>query len=435
MKYRLRDGLSLSFAVCLGLAISTGHPAGIAAAVAMPIPCLMQKSRGRAFANAFGYYAAGLWPMIPGVSRFTGHSALPILLWACASALLAVPWILAWTSGNQFQYLWRAPLAEIAGTIPPIGLVGFISPLTGSGYLFPGTGWPGLIATMMVPSIVLALDSIMANRRVLGGALSGVVALGLGSQCLAPDDVKPPAEWDAVSTNFGDVSRPFQNFVAASSIERRIAASSSRVIIFPESVVPLWSDATSDFWRKTLADCRTRGQTVAIGAGLPRELYGPKKEAAEADLIKSYDFSAALRALRSDDDGRHSAPEPGSTANTLAAPFDNALLVLGAESTVFYQRVPVPLGMWQPIGNRGVPLRVNSPGVVTIDGQRAAILICYEQILTFPVLAAMLESPSVVVGISNMYWFADTTIPRYQASALRAWAKLFRLPYLLAVNS
>jgi apolipoprotein N-acyltransferase len=91
--------------------------------------------------------------------------------------------------------------------------------------------------------------------------------------------------------------------------------------------------------------------------------------------------------------------------------------------------------MWQPVGNRGVPLRVNSPGVVTIDGQRAAILICYEQILTYPFLAAMLEHPSVVVGISNMYWFADTTISRYQASALRAWTKLFRLPYLLAVNS
>ena len=436
MSYRLRDGMSFSFAVCLGLAISTGHPAGIVAAVAMPIPCLMPRSRKRAFANALAYYAAGLWPMIPGVSRFTGHSVLlPILLWACASMLLSVPWMLAWTPSNQLQYLWRVPLAEIAGIIPPLGLVGFISPLTGAGYLFPGTGWAGLIATMMFPSIVLALDSSTANRRVLGGALSAVVALGLGSQCLAPTEVKPPADWEAVNTHFGDVSRPFQDFVAARSIEQRIAASSSRVIIFPESVVPLWSDATSDFWRQTLADCRTRGQIVAIGAGLPRELSGPKKEAAEADLIKSYDFSAALQALQSDHDGRHSAPEPGSTTNTLAAPFDNALLILGAESTVFYQRVPVPLGMWQPVGNRGVPLRVNSPGVVTIDGQRAAILICYEQILTYPILAAMLEHPTVVVGISNMYWFADTTIPRYQASALRAWAKLFRLPYLLAVNS
>ena len=94
MNYRLRDGISLSCAVCMGLAISSGHPAGIIVAAGMPIPCLMPGSRKRASANAFAYYAAGLWPMIPGVSRFTGHSVLlPVLLWACASMLLSVPWI------------------------------------------------------------------------------------------------------------------------------------------------------------------------------------------------------------------------------------------------------------------------------------------------------------------------------------------------------
>ena len=69
-----------------------------------------------------------------------------------------------------------------------------------------------------------------------------------------------------------------------------------------------------------------------------------------------------------------------------------------------------------------------------MDGQRAAVLICYEQVLTCPIVASMLQSPTVLIGISNMYWFADTPIPRYQESALRAWAKLFHIPYLLAVN-
>jgi apolipoprotein N-acyltransferase len=111
------------------------------------------------------------------------------------------------------------------------------------------------------------------------------------------------------------------------------------------------------------------------------------------------------------------------------------LLVLGAESSTFYQRVPVPIGMWQPFGKSGVPLHLNAPDTVTIDGQRAAVLICYEQILTYPVLTAMLERPTVLVGISNTYWIAGTPIPRYQRSALHAWARLFGLPYLLAVNS
>jgi hypothetical protein len=55
--------------------------------------------------------------------------------------------------------------------------------------------------------------------------------------------------------------------------------------------------------------------------------------------------------------------------------------------------------------------------------------------LTFPILTSLLQHPTVIVGISNTFWVEDTTIPRYQANALRSWAKLFRLPCLLAVNS
>ena len=111
------------------------------------------------------------------------------------------------------------------------------------------------------------------------------------------------------------------------------------------------------------------------------------------------------------------------------------MLIVGAESATFYQRVPVPVGMWRPFSRISVPLRLNAPGVLAIDHQRAAVLICYEQMLTFPILASMLQHPTVIVGISNTFWVDHTTIPRYQATALRGWAKLFRLPYFLAVNS
>ena len=111
------------------------------------------------------------------------------------------------------------------------------------------------------------------------------------------------------------------------------------------------------------------------------------------------------------------------------------MLIVGAESAAFYQRVPVPVGMWNPFSRTSVPLRLDSPGVLEIDHERAAVLICYEQMLTFPIFASMLQRPTVIVGISNTFWISHTTIPRYQATALRGWAKLFGLPYFLAVNS
>jgi len=178
---------------------------------------------------------------------------------------------------------------------------------------------------------------------------------------------------------------------------------------------------------------------LAIGAGLPRERVGSSNGRNDVDLVKSYDFLAAIQALQLN--GKSSPPavpferRPSDPISAHPAAYDNTLLILGAESSTFYQRVPVPIGMWQPLSHDGVPLRLAGPGVVKIDGQRVAVLICYEQILTYPILASMLQHPTVLVGISNTFWFDGTPIPRYQASAVRAWARLFGVPYLLAVNS
>jgi apolipoprotein N-acyltransferase len=238
-----------------------------------------------------------------------------------------------------------------------------------------------------------------------------------------------------VNTDFGDLSRPFEDFVAAQSIQERVAASQARVVIFPEFVVPRWSDATVAFWQQTLDGCRTRGQILAMGAGVPLKLANAHEKAVDVDMVKSYDFAGAIQALRIKDGGLPPSISSGSPVNTIGEPFNNTLLILGSESATVYQRVPVPIGMWQPFAGTGVPLRLNEPGIVRIDGQRVAVLICYEQILTYPVLASMLRRPTVLVGISNAFWFTGTPIPRYQANAVRAWARLLGIPYLLAVNS
>ena len=440
MTCRPRVGLSLCAAVVLGLGMSTGYPAGMVAGIGMPIACMIPASRRLAFVAAFGYYAAGLWPMVPGARHFTGQSApilIATLMWVCAAMLLSIPWTLAWIPNGRLQYLWRVPLAEIASILPPLGLVGFISPLTGAGYLFPGAGWAGLIATSLLPCIVLALaNSTIAHSRVcLRLAFSAVISLGIGSHSFGYQETKPPANWEAVNTDFGALSRPLQDFVAAQSIQERVAASSARVLIFPEFVVPRWSDVTEAFWQQTLDGCRTRGQILAMGAGLPRTLANAQDQAADVDIVKSYDFVGAIQALRVNDGRLPPALRgSGSAINTNGEPFNNTLLILGSESATVYQRVPVPIGMWQPFGNQGVPLHLNSPGVLRLDGQRVAILICYEELLTYPILASMLEKPTILIGISNMFWFSDSAIARYQLSSLRAWARLFRIPYLSAMN-
>jgi predicted amidohydrolase len=260
-------------------------------------------------------------------------------------------------------------------------------------------------------------------------SLYGVLALG--GRLFRPGDVAPPRGWVAVSTNFGDVSQPFRDLVTAQFIQQKATESSARVLIFPEAVVPRWSEATESFWREALDRCRNRGQILAIGAGLPVQTRSSIGAPQKLSDLKLYDFSSAIAALkRMDTTFPHEAQSKPSPE-----PIDNTMVVLGAESAAFFQRVPVPVGMWRPFSRASVPLRLSAPGVLTIDHQRVAVLICYEQMLTFPILASMLRHPTVIVGISNTFWVDGTTIPRYQATALRGWASLFGLPYFLAVNS
>ena len=424
MTQRSENALSFCAATTIGLAVSTGHPVGLAAAAGMPIVCLLARSRKNAFESTLGYYTAGLWPMIPGLQRYIGSSASPLIpfaVWLFAAILLSVPWTVAWTDWPA-RYAWRVPVAFVVTTIPPLGIIGFISPLTAAGYLFPSTSWAGLAAVVLLPGILLSARGMAPRLRF--AVLCLVLTTG-GLLAISGREAETIPGWVGVNTHFGDVSQPFHDYAAATFIQQKAAESPARVLIFPEFIVPRWSEATEAFWRRTLDNCRKRGQTLVIGAGLP-------SNARVKDDHPPYNFAAAIDALQSGDsslgtvhDSIRSSPEP----------VENTLLILGAGSGTLYQRVPVPIGMWRPFSNVSVPLRVNGPGVIEIDHQRAAVLICYEEMLTFPVLASMLQHPTVIIGISNSFWFDETTIPAYQAAALRGWARLFRLPLFMAVNS
>jgi hypothetical protein len=410
----------------------------------MPLACLIAGTRKAAFKSSLAYYLAGLWPMVPGLDRYLGQSIspfIPVTLWALTSALLSAPWVIVWTSERHVHYLLRVPLALLATAVPPLGIIGFISPLTAAGYLFPGTAWFGLMAIALLPGILLSTHSLHLRRRsaVLFVVTTVGVGLAIGGRVVSPGNAKSIPGWMAMNTNFGDVSRPFQDFVAARYIQSKAAAASARVLIFPEVVVPRWSGATAAFWHESLDRCRARGQILVVGAGLAAQSESEPGDRERLRALQSYDFRAAVDVLKGIDKQSVHGIESPLSPNVLNRPrpdrIENAALILGIESATFYQRVPVPIGMWRPFSKDSVPLRLWAPGVLAIDHQRTALLICYEQMLVFPVLASMLRHPSVIVGLSNTFWFDGTTVPRYQATALRAWAKLFHLPLFSAVNS
>ena len=259
----------------MGLGVSTGHPLGIIAAAGMPLACLAPGTRKAAFRSTLGYYVAALWPMIPGLDRYIGQSAtslIPLAIWVFTAILLSVPWTIAWTS--IVASIAMASAARAPGNDRPSARDHrpcFSAHSGGLSFSRNGLGRPrGSRASARNYSLdarfglapTLRCSYVSLSRLCRGDSPSAVVS-SLAAM------LRLLAGWIAVNTHFGDVSQPFRDFPAAQFIQQKAAETSARVLIFPESVVPRWSEATEAFWRQSLDRCRTRGQILAIGAGLP----------------------------------------------------------------------------------------------------------------------------------------------------------------------
>ncbi|HLH01351.1 MAG TPA: hypothetical protein VKX25_01160 [Bryobacteraceae bacterium] len=407
-------------ALFVGLALSTGYSVAITVSVLMPALALRAESRRAAYVSALSYHAGALWPLIPGAKNFFGPGVSPFAafgLWAVAALLLALPWPLVW-SRNARRSLWRAPIGLALTVIPPLGIIGWASPLTAAGFLFPATGWCGLLFCALLTG---ALAIWPKRATVAAICIAGVANL------MHPPEPSVPADWKAISTHFGSIAHgapdPLVEYQTAEEIQREALSARASVIVFPETVVPYWTASTDIFWQQTLAKLKASGKTVLIGARIPASAPVPGPV---------YDFSAELATLRS----ASLVPSTRSPeAEKWSPTYFNGVVIRGGQAGIFQQRIPVPVAMWNPLRPHSAPLRLAGPGVIPIAGKRGAILICYEQLILWPVLTSMLRQPEILIGVANDYWAADTTIPRFQSAAVESWARLFGIPYVLAVNT
>jgi predicted amidohydrolase len=388
----------------------------------MPALALRTESRWKSYQSATLYYGAALWPLIPGANNFFGPNVsilVALLLWSVSAALISSPWLLVWSS-NTKQALWRAPVGVLLTVVPPLGIIGWASPVIAAGILFPATGWCGLL-------VCVALTGALAvwPRR---AAITTVAVAGFAN-LVHPTDPRPPAGWVAVDTHFGSISHrtlsPIAEYRAAQEIQQEALSRRAVVIFFPETVVPYWTTSTDAFWEETLAALHASGKTIVVGARIPE----PVAAGALAD------FSTSLAALRGE--------LTGGNGNRIAGPMDefwqlrysNAMVVRGAQAAVVRQRIPVPIAMWNPFRRDTTRMNLSGTGLVQIGKERVGIVICYEQLIVWPFLMTMFQHPTVLIAPANDYWAMATSIPTFQHAATRAWARLFGIPCLVAVNT
>ena len=336
--------------------------------------------------SALLYYVAATWVVVPGSQAFF-HSErnllLPILIWVALTVLGAAPWIIF------YSRRWL-PVSAIAAimvlALPPFSLVTVAHPFIAAGQWFPGTRWFGLC----LPLVLIAAYRQAGHLAVITILIAA--SIGTHARFARPS---PDPRVVAVNSEFGitpDQHRSGSALeVQEASLQRIALTHPDALVIFPESIIPDWSLMHEARWATTFALLKEQHTGLLIGTTIPI---------------------------------------PNTESNR------NILLSRGfTERFSYVQRVPVPLGMWQP-GNEhdGFPLMLRFPPTIRVWNRRAGVLICYEQLIVWPALQTLAHNPEFLIAPSNVYWASNTTIPAIQHITAQDWADLWSIPLYEASN-
>lgn len=368
-------------------------------AMFFPLLWAMAPSRSIAALVSAAYFLAASRGLPQGVANFYSANLWPgLVLWVIASASFVIVHAVFWTKprggdasgkrGTDAARALRYLIVMVLVALPPFGITGWAHPLTAAGVLFPGWGWLGMFA-MATGLTVMTTRFWPAAAIILGG-------FWLWSAATWTEPHLPDV-WQGVDLHEGqnlgrDGSLAYHRDLIA-TIRRRIAAHpDTHVVVLPESALGFWTPTVARVWQEGLC-----GSDLTVIAG--------------AAVI-----------------------DPRGYDNVMVA------ISAGAAEVLYHERMPVPGSMWQPwlqwTGQGGGAWAdfFGNP-VVEVDGFKVAPLICYEQLILWPVLQSMLHSPEMIVAVGNGWWTENTSIVGIQKASVTAWVRLFNLPVVMAFNT
>lgn len=355
---------------------------------------LAQKKALRRYLVALAYYGAGSVGLLRGVAVFFGPHA-PFwegaFLWLGSSALLASGWSLA-------DRPWRAiAVLLFDALVPPLSFFDWLSPLASAGVLFPGFGGVGLILTLVWAIGVWYLWWPLEDRNQAWTAalLFGAVMIANAWPMLYP--AQPPAGWRGVDLHVGPATTNIlanQERHAAILRETMARSRNAKVLLLPETLETDWA---GNAW--TIQQVVPRGQTWLVGMSVPSQ--------------------------------------PGLLTDSIVALQHNK-----PQKILFNSAFPVPVSMWHP-WSRGTGY-VDSQNVDyeaswweparKIGGIRAWASICYDQLLPWVWMEALIQHPQVILLTNNEWWAQGTGIPTVQRNTAWAWGRLLGVTGIEAEN-
>ena len=372
-------------ASAIGAVAWSGHFFMLLALLALPMVFKSAKGPAQRLTVLVCYYAASIWPVMPGATQFFGdnaglHPLSILILWLISSLVLTLPWVWLLLT-PRIKAEWALPFGLCLTALLPTGVV---NPLTVAGVLFPGLGWVGLLATII-------LFGTLSKHRVSSLLSAGMLA-AICYVSHAGTPTIPPA-WQGHDTELGgsELSKqtPMALYKSVVYVQETALDSKAQIQVFPEGLINHWTPSAEGFWQSTYSELEKNHQSILFGA---------------------------------EENSSHRGQ------------YQNELLLRGQYTATFQQRVPIPYAMWRPWDKIGVPIHYFGPSILSVGPRRAAPIICYEQLLIAPILISMEHNPEVIVSIANDYWTKGTYIAEIQQSAIEAWSRLFWIPVVSATN-
>lgn len=363
----------------------SGNVLLLPAAVAFPAIWSLARTRWQAAGVSAAYFLAASRGLPQGVANFYSSEIWPgLLLWLIASAAFVIVHSALWTSRAGWRKQLRYLAACVAMSVPPFGIMGWAHPITAAGVLFPAWGWWGLAAMAAGLALVTTYHWPAAAIAMIG------FWLWSAAQWTTPSS---PASWQGVDLQIGDSLGRDAGLARQQGLVDLVRLHTpGTTAVLPESALGFWTPTVSRLWESMLAET---GITVIAGAAII-------------------------------DQGG----------------YDNVLVKISSDGSdvLYHERMPVPGSMWQPWltltgEDGGARAHIFGDAVVSVGDTRIAPLICYEQLLVWPILQSVFQGSDVVVAVGNGWWTAGTSIVDVQRASSTAWARLFDLPLVISFNT
>ena len=338
---------------------------------------------------AAGYFLAASAGIIHGSIQFFGIGTsvyLGLAFWVASSLLLALPYAL------PGRWLILAPILDI---IPPLGLIGWASPLFG---IFV---W-GQITALYLAALWAVWVNLWATPKKpkAGWAVWPMAAVLAVFSILCPaTHATPPPGWVGVHTSYGllngyGLAEVIRDGQLEQAVMHKLQNRRTKVVVLPEAAAGMWYAGTAQEWKPVIQWTKTHKQAVLLGVEYP--------------VGKNYE--------------------------------DAILRIQNGTTKAYSDDIAVPVSMWHPWAAGGAVDHLNGTETGTVLGRKFDYLVCYDQLLILPGLHLLWNDlvtgrkPAVLVGVANDWWTRGTDVAADQAASLRAWGNLLGLPVVSAVN-